>query len=121
MSQVFLYQPFRNAEGSGELIARHWGAGQEFDDASACGLSGIQHGDMVGIQTGKIQSPWTERLANPLKSEALNGCTAAGILSKSDPALIVTSRLTRWAGPVIRILQQSHSGPAHYRRGGLGS
>jgi hypothetical protein len=55
MSQVFLYQPFRNAQGSGELIARHWGADQEFDNASARGLFGRQHGDMVGIQTRKIQ------------------------------------------------------------------
>ncbi len=55
MSQVFLYQPFSNAQGSSELIARHWGAGQEFDDALACGLFGRQHGDMVGIQIVKIQ------------------------------------------------------------------
>ncbi len=55
MSQVFLYQPFRNAQGSSELIARYWGAGQEFDNASARGLFGRQHGDMVGIQTRKIQ------------------------------------------------------------------
>jgi hypothetical protein len=57
MSQVFLYQPFRDAQGSSELIARYWGAGQEFDDALACSLFGRQHGDMVGIQIGKIQIP----------------------------------------------------------------
>jgi len=57
MSQVFLYQPFRNAQGSGELIARHWGAGQEFDNVLACGLFGRQHGDTVGIQIGENQIP----------------------------------------------------------------
>ena len=44
MSQVFLYQPFGDAQGSGELMTCHWSAGQEFHDALAGGLFERQHG-----------------------------------------------------------------------------
>ncbi len=55
MREVFLYQPLGDAQGTGELMARHRSASQEFNDALPCGLFGRRHGDMVSIQTGKIQ------------------------------------------------------------------
>lgn len=45
MSEVFLYQPLGDAQSTGELMAGHWSAGQEFHDALPRGLFGRRHGE----------------------------------------------------------------------------
>ncbi len=45
MSQVFLYLPFRDTQGVGELMRRHRNVTQQINDALARGSFGRQHGE----------------------------------------------------------------------------
>ncbi|OYT17972.1 MAG: hypothetical protein CCU26_19175 [Nitrospira sp. UW-LDO-01] len=73
MREVFLYQPLGDAQGTGELMARHRSASQEFNDALPCGLFGRRHGDMVGTHAKKSQSALSGFMGNHLKLSELMG------------------------------------------------
>jgi hypothetical protein len=91
MSQVFLYLPFGNAEHPSQSIGGHASIGQEIDDPLTKRAFRGQHGSMVITQSTKSQMAGACLITLHLKSFTLNGCTAASILSKSIPALRLTS------------------------------
>jgi hypothetical protein len=95
MSQVLLHLPFRNTEHPSQLIGGHPSIGQEINHALTQGPFRKQHGNMVSTQLRKSQITGACSFRNHMKCEVLNGCTAASILSESNPASFITSPINQ--------------------------